>query len=52
MGLKLGLSHRYVQNRVLRSECEAKRAEGKGRWRGRMRDFMIRRSAYGYTLLE
>jgi len=37
MGLKLGLSHRYVGNRVLRSGSEAMRAEVRGGWRGEMR---------------
>jgi hypothetical protein len=52
MGLKLGLLHRYVENRVLRGESEAMRAEVTGGWRGRMRGFRILRSTFGYTLLE
>jgi len=52
MGLKLGLSHRYVENRVLRSEYEGMGAEVMGAWKGRMRGLMIRRSTFGYMLLE
>jgi len=52
MGLKHGLSRRYVEKRVLRRESEAMRAEVTGGWRGRVRGLMIRRSTFGYTLLE
>ena len=41
MGLKLGLSHRYVENRVQKSECEAMRAEITGKWRERMRGLTL-----------
>jgi len=52
MSLKLGLSHKYVENSVLGSEYEAMRAEVTGAWKGRMRGLMIRRSTFGYMLLE